>query len=533
MDNCKTIGEVLKDIIPAEISEENNSTASVVINHVPKAKQQHTVADAEVTLSDVSDTETVSRKSKTTKITEKSTFEINLAEFPLTTLSKHSADVTVLRYNDTIYHDGEMIDRKWMVEARGKDEDGKDLGFGGQATLDVVYELFQIWNEQGFKNNRIVFGTYHQFLKRLGWGTGKPEYERLKYTLKCIHGLHISCPNGFYVRGNGYDVKVTEMYLFPEMYEYKDGYKADDPNARHCVVASDTLNKIMKNNKHFFPMPPEKFKKLSPAEKRLTLILSKYFTEYGKARRQSFRRNMYLLAGQIPIMSDSNKVIRQQLKKICDGLKGKIPFLSDYEIDGDNIIFYNDQQISLPLPEDKKNTRKKKKHDSYDYYLYQKQSDCISDTEADKPLFIKVAKYVPEYIVCDCIDEACRKGEDKVKLYTSLIMKYGEKYFKNKLKISVNAAYNLYKYLLDKYAQENPVKIHIDDIHKILQTEEEYKLIILGPELDKLIKEINDLDIYKITIKFSHVSGFDSKTKKFKFIVSPKDVVKQEEIFSE
>lgn len=102
-----------------------------------------------------------------------SAFDINLAEFPIAYLNRgrlpKNAKKTEIQYSDTIKgRDGNPIERNWTVEAlstidrkecedrekklgRELTDSEKKLGFGGPQTLEVIYELFQLWKEQGFK----------------------------------------------------------------------------------------------------------------------------------------------------------------------------------------------------------------------------------------------------------------------------------------------------------------------------------------------------------------------------------------------
>lgn len=370
-----------------------------------------------------------------------SVFELNLAEFPIVMLSTKSINLREYQYSDTIKgRNDELVKRTWTIKIEGTNESGKPLHFPGPAALQVIFELFQLWNQQKFRDSRIIVGTYHQFLKRLGWGARKDDYDRLKYVLDCIHALHISCKNAFYIKAE--DTYINQkMYLFPSMGTlHKDEIPIDDPNARLYIRASPELYTIMKkNNKHYMPITREHFRELTPMEQKLSMILSKYFSIYRKKQRISWNRKISELAQQLPIISKDNKKIRQQLKKICEGLIEKqSPLLSKYEIKNNTITFFNNIQTYLQFDEDK-NAKKEPQRDSARDYLFidfmlEEQIKHISGDNRNKPFFILVAKYVPEEIILRCISTAKQEAKDKIKLYTYMILHEAEKYIRPYLK---------------------------------------------------------------------------------------------------
>jgi hypothetical protein len=372
--------------------------------------------------------------------TKKSTMELNIAEFPIAILNKKSENITRHVYNDTITgRNGQQIERTWIIETQGKDSAGKNIGFGGPSTLQIIYELFQLWEEQNFKEPRIYIGTYSQFLRRLGWSTGKSQYEQLKRALKCIHGLHITGINSFYLKKTDEYANI-DMYLFPEIETYDKSQKIDDPDVRLYITASNKLFETVKNNNYFtFHLDRELFRKLKPMEQKLALILSKYFSVYRKNQKYTWRRNIHDLANQIPILSQNKYVIRQQLKNVCNGLIEKgFPFLSCYEIKNDVITFHNNTQTYLAL-EDERKVKRDKKHKSKREYMtvnliYKDQLQNISNSDKNKPFFILVAKYVPEEIIIRCISTAKQEGKDKLKLYIHLIIKEAKEYIRPHLK---------------------------------------------------------------------------------------------------
>src|SRR5262249_45036674 len=83
----------------------------------------------------------------------RSKYEMNLAEFPLALLSKKQPKKPeAIEYQDTISgKDGEIVTRMWRVKP------SHDYGFGSTALTALLFELFQLWKEQGFKSRKIDF----------------------------------------------------------------------------------------------------------------------------------------------------------------------------------------------------------------------------------------------------------------------------------------------------------------------------------------------------------------------------------------
>jgi len=81
----------------------------------------------------------------------RSKYEMNLAEFPFAVLSKNRpVKLEVIEYEDTIKgKNGTPVPRLWRLKP------SIEYGFGSTELTSVLFELFQIWKEQGFKTRRI------------------------------------------------------------------------------------------------------------------------------------------------------------------------------------------------------------------------------------------------------------------------------------------------------------------------------------------------------------------------------------------
>jgi hypothetical protein len=392
---------------------------------------------------------------------QNSIFDINFSEFPLAYLSggklPKGFSKTVYKYSDTIKgKNGLPITRDWTISANAKDEfvksvDGKEvveyeeLGFGGPSTLQLIYELFQLWKEQGFETNKIYVGTYYHLLKRLGWGTGKSQYDQLKRTLRCLQGLTIEGKNSFFD-------PVTETYEkhllfnpFPSVKIYgADSDKFSQDDYLYVTVDEVFFNTVKKNSVYYIPFDKYYFRSLTPMEQKIALMLAKVFSAYKKTPRYKWTRNVFKLANQIPILSKSKKAINQQLKRVCDGLMSKnFQFLSDYRFEDDNIIFMNKLQTTLDFSAND-SEQGQKDIESIDW-LTQEQLSICGDKHSER-WYRLIAKQVPFEIIIRALSEAKADGHDVKKLYTQKIKEMGGKYLKPYISKSKNASQSNYEY---------------------------------------------------------------------------------------
>jgi hypothetical protein len=124
-------------------------------------------------------------------------FDFDLAEFPLfrfykNRLSTHDRDEP-LRYTDTIKgEDGEMVTREWEVYP------GR-FGFGGQSTQALLYDLFQLYVEQGARERFIRFETLTNLLKRQGiHDPSSRDYARIKRDIAILLDYRFHAKKAFW-----------------------------------------------------------------------------------------------------------------------------------------------------------------------------------------------------------------------------------------------------------------------------------------------------------------------------------------------
>src|SRR5262249_20050666 len=127
-------------------------------------------------------------------------YDFDLAEFPLFRYHKTTRTLPLsepLIYSDVITGQaGAKVEREWKVFAGA-------FGFGGQTTQRVLYELLQLYIEQGCRGTQIQFGTPRAFLLRMWPGNRHPstkDYARLRRDLDILRGYDFHCRNAFWDR---------------------------------------------------------------------------------------------------------------------------------------------------------------------------------------------------------------------------------------------------------------------------------------------------------------------------------------------
>ena len=106
-------------------------------------------------------------------------YDFDLAEFPLFRFYRTPAkNRDPLAYTDTITgHDGKPVAREWKAYPG-------PFGFGGASTQTLLYDLLQLYVEQGARGSQIQFGTLRSlFLRRGERNPSKRDYDRMRRDL--------------------------------------------------------------------------------------------------------------------------------------------------------------------------------------------------------------------------------------------------------------------------------------------------------------------------------------------------------------
>jgi hypothetical protein len=276
------------------------------------------------------------QKEKKSKV-KRDRYELTLAEFPIFLLSKKvSKDLKYIEYEDTIKgRNGEIVPRKWRVYPHA------ELGFPGPTAFQTFYDLMQIWKEQGFESQYILFGSKYNFLKRQKKSDSKVEYNRLDRDLDRLTGILIKAENAFWDNEVEAYVDLT-FHLFEKVEIYKEKFNSPQgilPFSK--IKASDELyGSILKNSVMLTDFDSDFFRSLKPTTKRLVLYLTKVFRS-----QPVHRKDLMKFAKQLPIYAKDKKKIRQRIRLSCQELQEKgFKKLSSYEFEKtvngqENIVF--------------------------------------------------------------------------------------------------------------------------------------------------------------------------------------------------
>ena len=109
-------------------------------------------------------------------------YDHGLAEFPAFRFGKRRMQSEeLLRFADAISGPrGQRLERSWTVFPSAK------WGYGGATTQALLFDLHQVWKEQGFHGSRIYFGTLRKLyqLQHPGKNPAPLDYARLRRDLE-------------------------------------------------------------------------------------------------------------------------------------------------------------------------------------------------------------------------------------------------------------------------------------------------------------------------------------------------------------
>ena len=246
--------------------------------------------------------------------------EMNLAEFPLTVLSKRSdPSVKTLEFSDSVKgKNGDVINRKWIITGADK------FGLPTSSDDEVLLGLLKLTADDGLRNPKIFF-TRYELLKILRWTTEGRSYVRLQNALDRLSGVRIKATNAFY--DNESKLHSTRNFGILDAYEINDG-RDTRPSFftwSEVLFKSFQVGFIKKLDLEFY------LDLQSAVSKRLYRYLDKHF--WYRSRMQV---NLFVLAHE-KIGVSRNYVyassLRQQLEPALEELKEK-GLLSEYEFVG-------------------------------------------------------------------------------------------------------------------------------------------------------------------------------------------------------
>ena len=249
-----------------------------------------------------------------------SRYEMNLAEFPLTVLSKRADPaVKTLEFSDVVKgKNGEPINRKWIITGADK------FGLPTSSDDEVLLGLLKLTADDGLQSRKIHF-TRYELLKILRWSTEGRSYSRLQNALDRLSGVRIKATNAFY--DNETKLHSTRNFGIIDAYEINDG-RDTHPSFftwSEVLFKSFQVGFIKKLDLEFY------LDLQSAVSKRLFRYLDKHFWY-----RSRIQINLFVLSHE-KIGISRNYIyassLRQQLEPALEELKEK-GTLSEYEFVG-------------------------------------------------------------------------------------------------------------------------------------------------------------------------------------------------------
>ena len=246
--------------------------------------------------------------------------EMNLAEFPLTVLSKRvDPTVKTLEFSDYVKgKNGELLNRKWIITGADK------FGLPTSSDDEVLLGLLKLTADDGLQNRTVHF-TRYELLKILRWTTEGRSYSRLQNALDRLSGVRIKATNAFY--DNETKLHSTRNFGIIDAYEINDGRDTRPSffSWSEVLFKSFQVGFIKKLDLEFY------LDLQSAVSKRLYRYLDKHF--WYRSRMQV---NLFVLAHE-KIGISRNYVyassLRQQLEPALEELRDK-GMLSDFEFVG-------------------------------------------------------------------------------------------------------------------------------------------------------------------------------------------------------
>lgn len=383
------------------------------------------------------------------KIINNSIFDLNFAEIPLCYLSRKpptGINRIQIAYDDYISYMGEKIHRKFYVQSLALQDpkkieymnkigkfsmDNIHIGFGGPITLDIIYELHQLWLEQGLKEPFIDINSYPDFIRRLGWTKSGKTYQLLDFHLQSLFSIRVHAENSLF-QGKNKPCASMSFYLFPSL----NNTYPDNPTQKQTIIGIDPsyYKTIKKNCIMVVPFNSDFYYSLKPLEKRLALYLSKIFNPriHPENKPDTWTRNILQFARQMPLLSTDYKIIARTFRRSLNGLiEKKFPFLERYKICDKKITFICEQPVEFEthinvnkFVDQSDTISKLKKKPSYEIdNIVNDISNTFNDKESI-PFYHKIATTVKNDLIYQALSTAKQEGKDPKKYFTHLIKKY-------------------------------------------------------------------------------------------------------------
>ena len=250
-------------------------------------------------------------------------YDFDLAEFPLFRFYRTPAkNRDPLAYTDTITgHDGKPVAREWKAYPG-------PFGFGGASTQTLLYDLLQLYVEQGARGSQIQFGTLRSlFLRRGERNPSKRDYDRMRRDLDILRGYDFHCKNAFWDRERAAYADMN-WRLFGAVFYFQERPGSGQEQLPFGFIEVSSVLRQIARTRGFFALgfPNDLFYRMKPLEQRLAVYLAKKFTS-----QKLHRRYLDDLAAALPVEAARPRDAKAIIKAAADGLLGhRLPILAGF-----------------------------------------------------------------------------------------------------------------------------------------------------------------------------------------------------------
>lgn len=258
-------------------------------------------------------------------------YDLDLADFPVFSFCKFSKSGPKhggrepLVYTDTIKgRSGELVERTWKTYPG-------PFGFGGASTQATLFDLLQLYVEQGARGSQIQFGTLRSlFLRRSQRNPSKRDYERLRRDLDILRGYDFHCKNAFWDAKRRAYVDMN-WRLFGSVFFFRATPDLDAEELPFGFIEVSPVLREIARTRGFFSLgfPSNLFHSLKPLEQRLSIYLSKKFVSQNL-----HRRFVSDLARALPVEATEEADVRKAIRAAAEGLLAKgVPTLAGFRFE--------------------------------------------------------------------------------------------------------------------------------------------------------------------------------------------------------
>lgn len=268
-----------------------------------------------------------SEPTATGEVSDVGRYDFDLAEFPLFRFAKSSGrrhDRDPLVYADSITgRDGSPVAREWRAYPG-------PFGFGGPSAHALLYDLLQLYAEQGGRGTQIQFGTLRSLLLRRGErNPSKRDYDRLRRDFDVLRGYDFHCTNAFWDRDRRAYVDM-KWRLFGSVFYFRPAAGGDTEAPFGFIEVSPVLAEAARRRGFFsLGFGHEFFHRLKPLEQRLAVYLAKKFVS-----QQTHRKHLDQLARALPVEARRPADVKAAVRSAAEGLLGKgLPCLTGFRFE--------------------------------------------------------------------------------------------------------------------------------------------------------------------------------------------------------